>query len=88
MSQQVLTLSVREAARALGIGLHSVYRAIREKRLPALKVGTKPKLRIPKAAIRRLLRDPGGWDGRAEKREPRGREPQLPRRDHNDAGGG
>jgi excisionase family DNA binding protein len=56
-----LTVSVPEAARLLGIGMRSLYRAIREGRLPAIRVGRKPKLRIPCQAIDRLLSDPESW---------------------------
>ena len=67
MSEQMqLTLSVPETARALGVGLHSIYRAVRENRLPALIVGTKPKLRIPKVAVKRLLENPETWEKGAE----------------------
>jgi len=57
-----MTYSVLEAARVLGIGTRSVYEAIRDGRLPALKIGRKPKLRIPRAAIEELLRHPERWD--------------------------
>ena len=57
----VMTYSVMEAARALGVGQRSVYAAIRDGRLPALRVGRKPKLRIPKVAVQELLRHPERW---------------------------
>ncbi len=60
MTEQ-LTLSVPEAAKALGVGMHAVYRAVRERRVPALRIGTKPKFRIPRVAIDRLLEDPERW---------------------------
>lgn len=62
MAEEILTLSVSETARALGIGANSVYRAVREQRLAALKVGTKPKLRIPKTEVQRLLEHPEEWN--------------------------
>jgi len=61
MTEEPMTLSVPEVAKALGVGLQSVYRAIQEKRLPALRVGTKPKLRVPRVAVERLMDDPGAW---------------------------
>lgn len=64
---RVQTYSVSEAARVLGIGEESIYQAIREGRLPALKVGRKPKLRIPRVAIEELLRDPSRWETGAAK---------------------
>jgi len=64
MSQDVRTLSVVEVAQALGVGRNSVYEAIKEGRLPALRVGTKrPRLRVPRLAIERLLADPEQWRG-------------------------
>jgi len=55
------TYSVRQVARLLGIGQQSIYQAVREGRLPAIRIGRKPKLRIPKIAIEELLRDPSRW---------------------------
>jgi excisionase family DNA binding protein len=56
-----MTVSVREASRLLGVGIGSVYEAVRTCRLPALKVGRKPRLRIPRNAIEHLLRHPEEW---------------------------
>ena len=53
-----LTISVKEASCLLGVGANSVYRAVRTGRLPALKVGRKPRLRIPRAAVQRLVEQP------------------------------
>ena len=61
----VMTYSVMESARVLGVGQRSVYDAIRAGRLPALRVGRKPKLRIPKVAVRELLRHPERWQSSA-----------------------
>jgi excisionase family DNA binding protein len=52
------TLSVPEAAKLLGIGRIAMYRAVRDGRVPALRVGRKPKYRIPTRVIERLLDDP------------------------------
>jgi len=52
------TLSVPEAAKLLGVGRITMYRAVQDGRVPALKVGRKPKYRIPKRVIERLLDDP------------------------------
>ncbi len=64
-----LTLSVTDVSRLLGIGKASVYRAVREGRIAALRVGTKPKLRVPRAVIDRLLADPAEFnrEGEAER---------------------
>jgi len=62
-----LTVGVREAARLLGIGEQSIYQAIRDGRLPAIRVGRKPKLRIPKVAIEELLRHPERWETGGER---------------------
>lgn len=52
------TLSVTEAARLLGIGRVRMYDAVREGRVASLRVGSKPKYRIPKRTIERLLDHP------------------------------
>jgi len=65
--EKVLTYSVTEAARVLGVGQHSVYQAIREGRLPALRVGRKPKLRIPRVVIQELLCHPERWETGGER---------------------
>jgi excisionase family DNA binding protein len=75
-SKRVRTLSVQEVAQALGISPGSVYRAIRQNRLAALRVGTKPKLRIPKVVIERLLDDPTSWDVGARSREYHSTQPR------------
>ena len=60
------TLSVTETAEALGIGKASVYRAIRQGRLAALKVGKKPRLRVPMVAVQEVLAHPEGFNGEPE----------------------
>jgi excisionase family DNA binding protein len=52
------TLSVPEAARVLGVGRIAMYQAVRDGRVPALRVGRKPKFRVPRPVIDRLLADP------------------------------
>ena len=64
---QVLTYSVIEAARVLGVGQRSVYTAIRDGRLPAIRVGRKPRLRVPRAALEAIARDPERWNRKEEK---------------------
>jgi len=59
---EAATLSVKEAATALGVGLHSVYAAIRAGKLRALRVGSKPRLRVPRDAIREALADSGTFE--------------------------
>ena len=61
------TLSVPEAAKLLGIGRVRMYDAVREGRVRALKVGTKPKYRIPRKDIERLLEDPRRFEKEAAK---------------------
>lgn len=56
------TLSVPEAAKVLGVGRVRMYEAVRQGRVRALKVGTKPKYRIPKKVIAQLLDDPQGFN--------------------------
>ncbi len=53
-----LTVSVAQAADLLGVGRGSMYQAVRAGIVPALRVGRKPRFRIPRAAIQRLLNDP------------------------------
>ena len=55
------TFSVPEAARALGVGRTAMYQAVREGRVPALRVGRKPKFRIPRLAVKRLLENPASF---------------------------
>lgn len=49
MSGDVLTISVEEAARLLGIGRNTAYDLVREGRLPHLRFGRT--IRIPLAAL-------------------------------------
>jgi excisionase family DNA binding protein len=58
-------MSVREAATALGVGLHSVYAAIRSGKLRALRVGSKPRFRVPREAIAEALSDPSTFEKEA-----------------------
>ena len=57
-----LTLSVPETARLLGIGVHAMYQAVKQGRIPTLRFGRKPKLRIPRVAVERLLEHPELWE--------------------------
>ncbi len=47
------TLTVEEAAKALGIGRASAYEAVRKGELPAIRLGRR--LVVPRAALERLL---------------------------------
>lgn len=47
------TLTVEEAARALGIGRGSAYEAVRRGDIPSIRVGRR--LVVPRAALDRLL---------------------------------
>jgi hypothetical protein len=63
-----MTYPTREATGALGVGLHSFHQAVREERVPALRVGRKPRLGIPPRAVERLLKDPTRWERGEEQR--------------------
>lgn len=51
------TLTVQEAARALGIGRGSAYQAVRRGELPVIRLGKR--LVVPRAALERLLASAG-----------------------------
>jgi excisionase family DNA binding protein len=51
-----LTVGVRAAARELGVGINSLYRAIRVGSVRVLRVGKK--VRIPRAELEALAREP------------------------------
>jgi excisionase family DNA binding protein len=53
MDQSILTISVPEAGRRLGLGKNLSYEAARRGELPVLRFGRK--LRVPLAALERLL---------------------------------
>ena len=55
---ETLTLSPKEAAQRLGIGLTSTYRLLRAGRLRAVRVGTRPNFRVPLRAIEEALAEP------------------------------
>ena len=55
---KALTISAREAAQRLGIGLATTYRLLRTGRLPAVRVGKRPNFRIPLRAIEEALAEP------------------------------
>ena len=48
-----LTLTVQEASEAAGIGLHSMYEALRRKDFPSIRVGRR--LLVPRVAFERIL---------------------------------
>jgi excisionase family DNA binding protein len=50
---EVLTMSVPEAGRLLGLSRNSAYEAARRHEIPVLRFGRK--LRVPRAAFERLL---------------------------------
>lgn len=49
-----LVLSVTEAADALGLSRNVVYQLVRERRLPAIRLGAK-RLVVPRVALERFL---------------------------------
>lgn len=68
------TLTVEEAADVLRVGRRAVYKAVEVGQLPVLRVGRL--LRIPRAALQRLLEEPPASDARprsaTEGGQPRG----------------
>jgi excisionase family DNA binding protein len=52
-----LTLTVEEAARALGINRNSAYEAARNGELPSIKIGRR--ILVPRAALERMLESAG-----------------------------
>ena len=51
------TYSITEAATILGVGRDGLYRAVRENRIPVLRLG-KRRCRIPVEVIQAILADP------------------------------
>jgi excisionase family DNA binding protein len=70
--RESLTVSAKEAAHRLGIGLTTTYKLLRLGRLPAVRVGTRPNFRVPVRAIEEALAEPErlslGGDGEGERR--------------------
>ena len=56
MTEEVLTMSPLEVAKALGIGRRQVYAAVKDGRLSCLRAGKK--LRVPRRAVDELLANP------------------------------
>lgn len=54
------TYSVPEAARILGVGRLTMYKAIHEGTVEALRIGVKPRIVIPKYVIERMLKNLSG----------------------------
>ena len=52
----LLTLTIEEAASALGIGRSSAYEAARRGDIPAVRIGKR--LLVPRAALERMLDNP------------------------------
>jgi len=48
-----LTMSVQEAAKALGIGRNTAYELIRQKKLPSIRLGKR--IVVSKSALERLI---------------------------------
>ena len=59
------TMTVEEAARALGINRNSAYEAARNGELPAIRIGRR--LLVPKDAFERMLADAGQQKPNGEK---------------------
>lgn len=60
----LMTMSVPEAGRLLGLSRNAAYEAARRREIPVLRFGRK--LRVPRVALERLLR--GGNNDHAEGR--------------------
>jgi excisionase family DNA binding protein len=58
MTIECLTVSVEEAGRILGCSRNSAYEAARRGELPTIRLGRK--IRVPKAALQRLLENAAG----------------------------
>jgi excisionase family DNA binding protein len=56
--EQTLLLSVRDAARLLGMGRDATYGLIREGRLPAVHIGRR--VLVPRAALERWVLEQAG----------------------------
>ena len=56
MKEKSLTLTVSQAAAALGISRNLAYEAARDGRIPALRIGRR--LLVSRRALERLLEDP------------------------------
>ena len=59
------TYSVAEAAKVLGIGRITMYQAIRDGTIEALRIGRKPRIVVPRRVVEKMLENPGGI-GRTE----------------------
>ena len=51
------TVTIKEAAQQLGVGLHVIYRAVKNGQIHTIRIGNR--LLVPKAVMQRLLADPG-----------------------------
>lgn len=65
--RDALTVSPKEAAQKLGIGLTTTYRLLRLGRLRSVRIGTRPNFRIPVRAIEEALAEPERLSLGAEK---------------------
>ena len=54
------TYSVAEAGKMLGVGRNAAYQAVHRGEIPVIQIGRR--LVVPKAALERLLADPGPAD--------------------------
>ena len=53
MERRCLTVSVEEAGEILGCSRNTAYEAVRRGEIPVIRIGKK--IRVPKAALERLL---------------------------------
>jgi excisionase family DNA binding protein len=68
VSNEPLLVSVREAARLLGIGRDACYALIHERRLPNVKIGRR--ILIPRQALERWVAQIANGDGLSESERP------------------
>ena len=57
MIEEILTLSVTEAAKKLGLGRNTGYKLVHEGIIPALRLGRQ--LRVPETALMQMLEGAG-----------------------------
>lgn len=69
------TYTIEETAKVLGLGRTSAYEAVRRGEIPVLRVGRR--LLVPRAALERLLAEPGGQGDAPLGRQGTGTPPQA-----------
>lgn len=62
MSRACLTISVEDAGRILGYSRNTAYEAVKSGELPVIRLGRK--IRVPRAALEKMLGEPIAEGGR------------------------